>query len=59
VDRPDIGPDALATDLRLRDESDAARMQPAPDAELIDTTELAVADVVARVESLVRERLAA
>jgi cytidylate kinase len=59
ADRPDIGADALATDLRLRDESDAARMQPAPDAELIDTTELAVGAVVARVEELVRERLAA
>jgi CMP/dCMP kinase len=59
ADRPDIGADALATDLRLRDESDAARMQPAPDAELIDTTDLAVEDVVDRVEGLVRERLAA
>jgi cytidylate kinase len=59
ADRPDIGADALATDLRLRDESDAARMQPAPDAELIDTTELGVTDVVTRVEGLVRERLAA
>jgi cytidylate kinase len=59
ADRPDIGPDALATDLRLRDESDAVRMQPASDAELIDTTGLEVSDVVARVEELVRERLAA
>ena len=53
ADRPDIGADALATDLRLRDESDAARMQPAADAELIDTTELEVDEVVARVEELV------
>lgn len=59
ADRPDIGADALATDLRLRDESDAVRMQPAPDAELIDTTDLAVEDVVDRVERLVRRRLAA
>jgi len=59
AERPDIGADALATDLRLRDESDAARMQAANDAVEIDTTELDVADVVARVESLVRERLAA
>ena len=29
AERPDIGGDALATDLRLRDESDAARMRPA------------------------------
>ena len=54
--RPDIGADALATDLRLRDESDAARMQPAADAELIDTTDLSASDVVDRVEELVRER---
>jgi cytidylate kinase len=56
AERPEIGADALATDLRIRDESDAARMQPAPDAELIDTTKLAVEDVVARIEGLVRTR---
>ena len=55
-ERPDIGGDALATDLRLRDQSDAGRMQPAPDAEQIDTTELHVDDVVERIEQLVRER---
>lgn len=59
AERPDIGADALATDLRLRDESDAARMRPAPDAELIDTTDLTVEDVVARLERLVRARLPA
>jgi cytidylate kinase len=59
VERPDIGGDALATDLRIRDESDAARMQPAPDAERIDTTDLHVEDVVDRIEQLVQERLAA
>jgi cytidylate kinase len=58
LERPDIGGDALATDLRLRDESDAARMQPAEDAQLIDTTELDVEDVVDRVELLVRARVA-
>ena len=58
-ERPEIGRDALATDLRLRDASDAARMQPAPDAELIDTTELRIEEVVARVEALVRASLAA
>jgi CMP/dCMP kinase len=57
-ERPDIGGDALATDLRLRDESDAARMQPADDAERIDTTELDVSDVVDRIEQLVRARVA-
>jgi cytidylate kinase len=59
ADRPGIGADALATDLKLRDESDAARMQPADDAIEIDTTSLAVDDVVERIESLVRERTAA
>ena len=59
AERPGIGADALATDLRLRDESDAARMQPAPDAIEIDTTSLEVEDVVDRIEALVRERSAA
>src|SRR4029453_9134722 len=39
-DRPEIGAEALATDLRLRDERDAAQMKAAPDAQEIDTTEL-------------------
>jgi cytidylate kinase len=56
AERPDIGGDALVTDLRRRDQSDAARMHPADDAEQIDTTELHVEDVVARIEQLVRER---
>jgi CMP/dCMP kinase len=58
-ERPDIGADALATDLRARDESDAARMQPAADALEIDTSELDVEDVVDRIEKLVRARLPA
>jgi cytidylate kinase len=58
-ERPDIGADALATDLRTRDASDRVRMQPAADAELIDTTELEVDDVVDRIEELVRARSAA
>jgi cytidylate kinase len=56
AERPEIGADALATDLRMRDESDAARMRPAGDAELIDTTTLTVEDVVDHIERLVRER---
>src|ERR671933_946551 len=56
AERPDIGADALATDLRLRDESDAARMRPAADAVQIDTTSLHVEDVVARIERLVHDR---
>ena len=56
ADRPEIGAEALATDLRLRDTRDAAQMQPAPDAETIDTTDLTVEEVVARIEDLVKER---
>jgi len=59
AERPGIGADALATDLRKRDISDADRMQPAPDAYEIDTTSLRVEDVVARIEELVRARTAA
>ncbi len=59
ADRPGIGADALATDLRLRDEKDAERMKPADDAREIDTTGLKVEDVVERIELLVRERTAA
>jgi len=57
-ERPEIGPDALATDLKLRDESDQARMQPAEDAETIDTTELGIDEVIDRIEGLVRVRMA-
>jgi CMP/dCMP kinase len=53
AERPDIGADALATDLRTRDASDRERMQPAADAVRIDTTTLQVDDVVARIEDLV------
>ena len=56
AERPDIGPDALATDLKLRDQQDRARMQPAPDAKRIDTTRLGVDDVVTQIEALVRAR---
>ena len=56
AERPEIGADALATDLRLRDQSDAARMRPAEDAIQIDTTELDVEDVVEQIEELVRAR---
>jgi cytidylate kinase len=59
ADRPEIGPEALATDLRLRDERDAAQMQPAPDAETIDTTDLSVEDVLERIETLIREKAGA
>jgi cytidylate kinase len=59
AERPDIGGDALVTDLRRRDERDAPRLRAAEDAEQIDTTDLEVDDVVTRIEQLVQERLAA
>ena len=52
-ERPGIGADALATDLRLRDERDAINMRPAEDAVEIDTTALEVEEVVARIEQIV------
>jgi cytidylate kinase len=59
ADRPGIGADALATDLRARDRQDAERMQPAADAEAIDTTHSTVDEVVDAIEALVRQRTAA
>jgi len=56
AERPGIGADALATDIKKRDKKDAERMQPAPDAVEIDTTSLEVGDVVDRIEALVHER---
>jgi len=56
AERPEIGTDALATDLKLRDRSDRERMQPAGDAIEINTTDLDVEQVVARIEELVRAR---
>ena len=53
ADRPGIGADALATDLRVRDEKDAANMRPAADAVEIDTTLLVIDEVVGRIEALV------
>jgi CMP/dCMP kinase len=55
-ERPGIGADALATDLRLRDEKDAINMRPAEDAIQIDTTALDVDAVVTRIEELVHAR---
>ena len=59
AERPEIAADALATDLRLRDEKDAINMRPAPDAIEIDTTDLGVDDVVERIQALVHARSAA
>ena len=57
-ERPGVGADALATDLRMRDEKDAVNMRPAADAIQIDTTDLEVDEVVARIEELVVARRA-
>jgi cytidylate kinase len=51
--------EALATDLRLRDQSDAKQMEPADDAQELDTTHLSIDEVVARIEALARERATA
>jgi cytidylate kinase len=59
AERPGIGADALATDIKKRDKKDAERMQPAPDAVEIDTTSLEVDDVVDRIAALVHARTAA
>jgi CMP/dCMP kinase len=57
-ERPGLGADALATDLRLRDARDAPQLEAAPDAETIDTTDLAIDEVVERIERLVAARSA-
>jgi cytidylate kinase len=54
ADRPGIGADALATDLRVRDEKDAERMKRADDATEIDTTDSSIDEVVSQIESLIR-----
>jgi len=56
ADRPGIGADALATDLRLRDERDAVNMRPSPEAVEIDTTHSTAEQVVDRIEALVLAR---
>jgi CMP/dCMP kinase len=58
AERPEIGADALATDLKVRDASDSVRMEPAADATLIDTTLLDIDEVVGRIQELVRARTA-
>ena len=57
-ERPGLGADALATDLRLRDRRDAKQLEAAPDAERIDTTHLGIEEVVARIEALAAARAA-
>lgn len=59
AERPGLGADALATDLRLRDARDAKQTLRARDAEEIDTTDIDVEAVVERIERMVAERAAA
>jgi cytidylate kinase len=56
ADRPGVGVETLAADLLRRDERDAVNTRPADDAVVLDTTELTVDEVVARIEALVAER---
>jgi CMP/dCMP kinase len=56
AERPGVGADTLAADLKRRDERDAVNTQPAADAVLLDTTDLDVEDVVTRIEELVEAR---
>jgi len=56
ADRPGVGAETLAADLRRRDERDAVNTQPADDAVLLDTTSLSVDEVVDRIAELVEAR---
>lgn len=55
AERPGVGVETLAADLRRRDERDAVNTQPAEDAVQLDTTELTIEDVVDRIAELVAE----
>jgi len=55
AERPGIGADALVTDMRTRDQRDAANTHLAPGAVVIDTTDLSVDEVVDRIAELVRQ----
>jgi cytidylate kinase len=53
ADRPEADTEALAVDLRRRDERDAVNTQPADDAVVLDTTDLSIDEVVSRIARLV------
>lgn len=53
AEREDVGSEALAEDLRRRDERDAENTLPADDAVFVNTTELTVDQVVERIAELV------
>lgn len=55
-ERPGVEAESLAADLRKRDERDAVNTQPAADAVLLDTTDLAIEDVVSVIAELVEAR---
>ena len=57
AERPEEEADTLAADLRARDERDAVNTRPADDAVLLDTTELDIDEVVARIVELVETRV--
>jgi cytidylate kinase len=57
AERPDEDAEALAEDLRRRDERDAVNTRPAEDAVLLDTTDLDADEVVARIVELVETRV--
>jgi cytidylate kinase len=56
AERPEAATESLAVDLRARDERDAANTHAAEDAVILDTTDLAVDEVVERIAALVAER---
>lgn len=55
-DRPGVGGESLAAELRRRDERDAPNTQPADDAVVLDTTDLTVDEVVLHIAELVEAR---
>jgi len=56
AERPGVDEETLVADLRKRDERDAVNTHPAPDAVVLDTTQLDVEEVVTRIAELVAER---
>ena len=56
ADRPGVGVETLADDLRRRDEHDAVNTKPADDAVILDTTELGIGEVVESIARLVEAR---
>jgi CMP/dCMP kinase len=60
---PALAPESVLQELRERDRRDRTRaespLQPAPDAVIIDSTDLSLDQVVAQVEAIITERLGA